>query len=154
MKSKTVLTYGTFDLFHIGHLRLIQRLTDLGDRLIIAVSTDEFNESKGKKTIIPYEQRVAIVENIKGVDFVIPETNWEQKISDIKKYNVTTFAMGNDWEGKFDELNDYCNVVYLERTKEVSSTDIKQSLKRFLSISSEDLETAQSVLAQIRRDLE
>ena len=91
-------TSGVYDLFHIGHLKLLQRIKNLGDRLIVAVSTDEFNALKGKKTIIPYEQRAEIVSNIKYVDFVIPENNWEQKIEDIKKYNVDIFTMGNDWE--------------------------------------------------------
>jgi len=123
---KTVITYGTFDMFHIGHLKLIQRLKKLGDKLIIAVSTDEFNELKGKKTIIPFDQRAEIVENIKGVDLVIPEKSWEQKIEDIKKYNVDIFAIGDDWKGKFDFLKDYCEVIYLPRTESISTTEIKQ----------------------------
>jgi len=123
---KTVITYGTFDMFHIGHLRLIQRLTKLGDKLIIAVSTDEFNALKGKKNIIPFEQRAEIVNNIKGVDLVIPENSWEQKIEDIKKYNVDVFAIGDDWEGKFDFLKEYCEVVYLPRTEGISTTEIKE----------------------------
>lgn len=151
---KTVLTYGTFDLFHIGHLRLIQRLSKLGDRLIVAVSTDEFNAGKGKKSLIPYDQRAEIVENIKGVDLVIPESSWEQKISDIKKYNVDVFAMGDDWSGKFDNLKDLCEVIYLDRTKDVSSTSLKTSLKTFLSISPEEFTTAFNILKRIRDDLE
>ena len=123
---KTVITYGTFDMFHIGHLKLIQKLKKLGDKLIIAVSTDEFNELKGKKTIIPFDQRAEIVENIKGVDLVIPEKSWEQKIEDIKKYNVDIFAIGDDWKGKFDFLKDYCEVIYLPRTESISTTEIKQ----------------------------
>ena len=101
-KERIILTYGTFDMFHVGHLRLLNRLKNLGDKLIVAVSSDEFNEVKGKKTLIPYDQRALIVEHIKCVDMVIPEHNWEQKVSDIKKYDVDIFAMGNDWEGKFD----------------------------------------------------
>ncbi|MEA3227753.1 MAG: adenylyltransferase/cytidyltransferase family protein, partial [Campylobacterota bacterium] len=89
-------------MFHIGHLKLLQRLKQLGTRLIVGVSSDEFNELKGKKTIIPYEQRAEIVEAIKYVDMVIPEDDWDQKIDDIKKYSVDIFAMGHDWEGKFD----------------------------------------------------
>ncbi|QCI29080.1 glycerol-3-phosphate cytidylyltransferase [Caminibacter pacificus] len=127
---KTVITYGTFDLFHIGHLKLIERLRNIGDRLIVAVSTDEFNEIKGKKTIIPYEERAEIVANIKGVDLVIPEVSWEQKIEDIKKYNVDIFAIGDDWKGKFDFLKDYCEVIYLPRTHGISTTQIKQKLCR------------------------
>ena len=99
--SKVILTYGTFDLFHIGHLKLLQRLKKMGDVLIVGVSTDEFNCVKGKKTIIPYEQRAEIIANIKDVDFVIPENNWEQKINDIKNHNVDIFAIGDDWKGEF-----------------------------------------------------
>jgi len=98
---KTVITYGTFDMFHIGHLRLLQRLKKLGDRLIVAVSTDEFNMLKNKQVLIPYEQRAEIIANISYVDMVIPEHNWEQKIEDIQKYNVDIFAIGDDWKGKF-----------------------------------------------------
>jgi glycerol-3-phosphate cytidylyltransferase len=132
--KKTVITYGTFDMFHIGHLKLLQRLKDLGDRLIVAVSTDEFNDLKGKKTLIPYEQRALIVENIKCVDMVIAESNWEQKILDIKRLDVDIFAMGDDWAGKFDFLKEYCKVVYLPRTKNISSTKLKQKLDDFLKL--------------------
>lgn len=132
MKPKTVITYGTFDMFHIGHLNLIKRLLPLGEKLIVAVSTDEFNAIKGKKTLIPYEQRAEIIANIKGVDLVIPENNWEQKPNDIKHYGVDIFAMGNDWEGKFDMLKAYCSVVYLPRTEDISTTEIKKSLDTFL----------------------
>ncbi|MDD2780474.1 glycerol-3-phosphate cytidylyltransferase [Sulfuricurvum sp.] len=132
MKPKIVLTYGTFDMFHIGHLNLLQRLSALGEKLIVAVSTDEFNTVKGKKTLIPYEQRAQIVSAIKGVDLVIPEENWEQKIDDIRNHNVDIFAMGNDWEGKFDFLSPYCKVVYLPRTEDISTTEIKKSLDLFL----------------------
>jgi glycerol-3-phosphate cytidylyltransferase len=152
--DKTILTYGTFDLFHIGHLKLLKRLSKMGTKLIVAVSTDEFNESKGKKTIIPYDQRATIVENIKGVDLVIPESSWDQKKQDIAQHKVDVFAMGDDWNGKFDELKSLCEVVYLERTKEVSSTGIKKSLKSFLSISPEELANAFNILNQIRKDLE
>jgi len=153
-KKKTVITYGTFDMFHIGHLRLLQRLKELGDELIVAVSTDEFNELKGKKTLIPYEQRAEIVANIKCVDKVIPEKNWEQKIDDIKKYNVDIFAMGDDWKGKFDFLKDYCEVVYLPRTKDISTTQLKKSLANFLSIPKEDIIKALEILEQLKKDLE
>lgn len=132
MKPKTVITYGTFDMFHIGHLNLIKRLLPLGERLIVAVSTDEFNAIKGKKTLIPYEQRAEIIANIKGVDLVIPENNWEQKPYDIQHYGVDIFAMGNDWEGKFDRLKTYCDVIYLPRTEDISTTEIKKSLDTFL----------------------
>ena len=129
---KKVITYGTFDLFHVGHLRLLQRVKNLGQHLIVAISTDDFNAVKGKKTLIPYEQRKEIVENIKCVDLVIPETCWEQKIEDIKKYEIDIFAMGNDWEGKFDFLKEYCEVVYLPRTEDISSTEIKKQMDAFL----------------------
>ena len=151
--AKTVITYGTFDLFHIGHLKLLQRIKNLGDRLIVAVSTDEFNTLKGKKTIIPYEQRAEIVSNIKCVDLVIPENNWEQKIEDIKKYNVDIFTMGNDWEGKFDFLKEHCEVVYLDRTEGISSTQLKQTLKSF-SVSKDEIIKAFEILEQLRKDFE
>jgi glycerol-3-phosphate cytidylyltransferase len=125
----TVLTYGTFDLFHIGHLNLINRLTELGDRLIIAVSTDEFNAGKGKTSVVSYEDRARIIGSIKGVDLVIPETSWEQKRSDIVEHGVDVFAIGEDWAGKFDDLKELCEVVYLPRTDGISSTEIKQMLR-------------------------
>lgn len=122
---KKVITYGTFDLFHYGHLRLLRRARFCGDYLIVAVSTDEFNRIKGKEPIYPYEQRAKIVESIKYVDKVIPETSWDQKINDIKKYDIDIFVMGADWEGKFDFLKEYCEVIYLPRTKNISTTEIK-----------------------------
>lgn len=136
-KEKIVLTYGTFDMFHIGHLNLLNRLKSLGDKLIVAVSTDEFNSIKGKKTLIPFEQRALIVQNIKCVDMVISEENWEQKIDDIKKYNVDIFAMGDDWQGKFDFLKDYCEVIYLPRTQNISTTELKKELNKYLGINDE-----------------
>ena len=136
-KEKIVLTYGTFEMFHIGHLNLLNRLKSLGDKLIVAVSTDEFNSIKGKKTLIPFEQRALIVQNIKCVDMVISEKNWEQKIDDIKKYNVDIFAMGDDWQGKFDFLTDYCEVIYLPRTQNISTTELKKELNKYLGISDE-----------------
>lgn len=150
---KTIITYGTFDLFHIGHLKLIKRLNQLGERLIIAVSSDEFNQLKGKKTIIPFEQRAEIVESIKGVDLVIKEDSWDQKVGDIKKYNVDLFVMGDDWEGKFDELKSCTEVLYLPRTKGVSSTELKSTIKDAL-LRRDDLERAFSILEQIKRDLD
>ena len=136
-KEKIVLTYGTFDMFHIGHLNLLNRLKSLGDKLIVAVSTDEFNSIKGKKTLIPFEQRALIVQNIKCVDMVISKKNWEQKIDDIKKYNVDIFAIGDDWQGKFDFLKDYCEVIYLPRTQNISTTELKKELNKYLGISDE-----------------
>lgn len=151
---KKIITYGTFDLFHIGHLKLLERLKSLGDELIVAVSTDEFNELKGKKTIIPYEQRAEIVAGIRFVDKVIPENNWEQKRDDIKKYNINTFAMGHDWEGKFDELKEYCDVVYLPRTEGISSTDLKQQLKQISNINLDDVNKAFEILKRIKEDFD
>ena len=136
-KEKIVLTYGTFDMFHIGHLNLLNRLKSLGDKLIVAVSTDEFNSIKGKKTLIPFEQRALIVQNIKCVDMVISEKNWEQKIDDIKKYNVDIFAIGDDWQGKFDFLKNHCEVIYLPRTQNISTTELKKELNKYLGISDE-----------------
>lgn len=127
---KTVITYGTFDLFHVGHLNLLRRAKELGDYLIVAVSSDRFNwEEKQKKCEIPDKDRMAIVEAIKYVDKVIPEDSWEQKIEDVKKYNVDVFVIGDDWKGKFDFLKDYCEVVYLPRTEGISSTQLKEDLK-------------------------
>lgn len=134
MSKKIVLTYGTFDMFHIGHLKLLQRLKALGDELIVAVSSDEFNELKGKKTLIPFDQRALIVQNIKCVDKVIAEHNWEQKEQDVKKYNVDVFAMGDDWQGEFDFLKEHCEVVYLPRTANISTTQLKLELNSFLDI--------------------
>lgn len=122
-----VITYGTFDLFHYGHLRILERAKKLGDFLIVGVSTDEFNRIKNKECVYPYEHRAKIVEAIKYVDKVIPEENWEQKETDIKKYNVDILVMGDDWEGKFDDLSKFCKVMYLPRTPDISSTEIKQN---------------------------
>lgn len=122
----TVITYGTFDLFHIGHLRLLQRLRGLGDRLVVGVSTDEFNAVKGKKTVVPYAHRADIVASIREVDVVFPEDNWAQKRDDIVRERADIFAMGDDWVGRFDDLSDLCKVVYLPRTRDVSTTEIRQ----------------------------
>ncbi|MDO4465954.1 MAG: glycerol-3-phosphate cytidylyltransferase [Bacillota bacterium] len=126
---RTVITYGTFDLFHIGHLNLLRRAKELGDYLIVAVSTDDFNALKGKKCQIRDVDRMEIVKAIRYVDKVIPETDWEQKARDIKEYNVDVVVMGDDWKGKFDELREYCEVVYLPRTEGISTTQIKGELK-------------------------
>ncbi|WP_458734191.1 adenylyltransferase/cytidyltransferase family protein [Zobellella taiwanensis] len=151
---KKIITYGTFDMFHIGHLNLLRNLKNMGDFLIVGVSTDNFNKEKGKRTLIPFKQRAEIVASIKYVDLVIPESSWEQKENDIKKHSVDIFAMGNDWEGKFDHLKKFCDVIYLDRTKNISTTELKSSLKRFLSISQDDLKHAFDVLELLRRDLE
>lgn len=127
---KKVITYGTFDLLHYGHINLLRRAKEQGDYLIVALSTDEFNwNEKRKKCYFTYEQRKKLLEAIRYVDLVIPEENWEQKVSDVKEFRIDTFVMGDDWEGKFDFLKDYCEVVYLPRTPEISTTQIKQELK-------------------------
>ena len=154
MSKKTVLTYGTFDMFHIGHLNLLKRLKSLGDELIVGISTDAFNELKGKKTIIPYAQRAQIVEAIRYVDRVIPEECWEQKVEDILKYDVDIFAMGHDWEGKFDDLKAYCEVVYLPRTEGISTTALKEQLKQISKINIEDINKAFEILQRLKCDLE
>lgn len=123
----TVITYGTFDTFHYGHLELLRRSKELGDKLIVGVSTDKFNSLKGKESRFNYDVRRSWVESIKYVDLVISENNWKQKEKDILDYNVNIFVMGNDWTGKFDYLP--CKVVYLERTPEISSTVIKEAVK-------------------------
>lgn len=126
---KKVITYGTYDLLHYGHINLLRRAKALGDYLIVALSTDEFNsEKKGKKCYFSYEQRKQLLEAVRYVDLVIPENDWDQKISDVKEFKVDVFAMGSDWEGKFDFLKDYCEVVYFPRTPEISTTQIKQQL--------------------------
>ncbi|BFT31563.1 glycerol-3-phosphate cytidylyltransferase [Alteromonas sp. D210916BOD_24] len=122
---KTIITYGTFDLFHVGHVRLLQRLKRLGDRLVIGLSTDEFNTQKGKTVVIPYADRKEVLLSCKYVDDVFPEENWEQKRQDIQRENADIFAIGDDWIGKFDDLNDIVDVLYLPRTQDISTTDIK-----------------------------
>lgn len=125
---KTVITYGTFDLLHYGHINLLRRAKELGDYLIVALSTDEFNSVKDKKSYFGYYERRKILEAIRYVDLVIEEKNWEQKIKDVKKYNVDIFVIGDDWKGKFDFLKEYCEVIYLERTEDISTTIIKKEL--------------------------
>ena len=122
----TVITYGTFDLFHVGHVRLLKRLKALGDHLIVGVSTDEFNALKGKKSVMSFEDRVEVLSSIHYVDKVIAENTWDQKAHDIITYQVAIFGMGDDWAGKFDELKSLCQVVYLPRTIGISSTQLRQ----------------------------
>ncbi len=126
---KKIITYGTFDLLHYGHINLLRRAKALGDYLIVALSTDEFNwNSKQKKCYFAYEQRKQLLESIRYVDLVIPEMCWEQKVSDVQEFKVDTFVIGDDWKGEFDFLKDYCEVVYLSRTPEISTTQIKREL--------------------------
>lgn len=127
---KRVITYGTFDLLHYGHINLLKRAKQLGDYLIVVLSSDEFNwKEKQKKSYFSYEQRKALLEAIRYVDLVVPEENWEQKKTDIKKYSVDVFVIGDDWKGKFDYLKDEgVEVVYLSRTPEISTTQIKNDL--------------------------
>mgnify|MGYP004692795317 FL=1 len=116
---------------HYGHIQLLRRAKALGDYLIVALSTDEFNlNQKNKVCYFSYEQRKLLLESIRFVDLVIPEENWDQKISDVKEFKVDTFVMGDDWKGKFDFLKDYCEVVYLPRTPEISTSQIKKDLKK------------------------
>ncbi|WLV24146.1 glycerol-3-phosphate cytidylyltransferase [Aciduricibacillus chroicocephali] len=125
---KKVITYGTFDLLHTGHINILKRAKDLGDYLIVAVSSDEFNALKGKEAYHSFENRKHILEAIRYVDEVIPEHHWEQKVDDVKNHDVDIFVMGDDWEGKFDFLKEHCEVVYLPRTVGISTTKIKEDL--------------------------
>lgn len=125
---KRVLTYGTFDTLHYGHIRLLRNARALGDYLVVALSTDEFNAGKGKQSHFNYEERKEFLEAITYVDLIIPEVNWEQKVTDVVEHDIDIFVMGDDWEGKFDFLADHCEVHYLARTPEISSTSIKETL--------------------------
>lgn len=125
---KKVLTYGTFDLLHHGHINILRQAKEMGDHLTVAISSDEFNAIKGKQAYYNFETRKMILEAIRYVDKVIPENEWEQKIKDVKEHEIDVFVMGNDWEGKFDFLKEYCDVIYLPRTEGISSTKIKQDM--------------------------
>ena len=125
---KRVITYGTYDLLHYGHLELLRRAREMGDYLIVALSTDEFNQIKNKKSYYDYEQRKMMLESIRYVDLVIPEEGWGQKEKDVDRFDVDVFVMGHDWEGEFDFLKDKCEVIYLNRTEGISTTKIKQEL--------------------------
>jgi len=126
---RKVITYGTFDMLHYGHINLLRRARELGDYLIVALSTDEFNREKGKECYFSYEQRRLLLEAIRYVDLVIPETCWEQKLEDVKEFKVDVLCMGDDWAGKFDFLKSCCEVVYFPRTPEISTTKIKDDLE-------------------------
>lgn len=125
---KRILTYGTFDLLHIGHVRIIKRAKSLGDKLIVGLSSDEFNSLKGKKAVYSYQERKEILESLEDVDLVIKEDLWEQKIDDIKKFNIDILVMGDDWDGKFDYLKKYCKVLYLKRTENISTTEVREDI--------------------------
>ncbi|TDM12405.1 glycerol-3-phosphate cytidylyltransferase [Macrococcus lamae] len=125
---KRVITYGTYDLLHYGHIELLRRAREMGDYLIVALSTDEFNRLKNKKSYYDYNQRKMMLESVRYVDLVVPENNWEQKKTDIAKYEVDTFVMGHDWEGEFDFLKNQCEVIYINRTEGISTTKIKKEL--------------------------
>ena len=125
---KIVITYGTYDLLHYGHIELLRRAREMGDYLIVALSTDEFNQIKNKKSYYDYEQRKMMLESIRYVDLVIPEEGWGQKEKDVDRFDVDVFVMGHDWEGEFDFLKDKCEVIYLNRTEGISTTKIKQEL--------------------------
>jgi glycerol-3-phosphate cytidylyltransferase len=122
---KRVLTYGTFDLFHVGHIRLLERARSLGDYLVVGLSTDEFNLQKGKKSVFSYAERSTILSAVRHVDKIVPEQNWDQKLKDVLANEINVFVMGDDWEGKFDFLKAHCEVVYLPRTSGISTTYIK-----------------------------
>lgn len=126
---KKVITYGTFDLLHWGHIHLLKRAKSLGDYLIVAVSTDEFNAKKHKQAFHNFENRKLILEAIRYVDEVIPENDWNQKISDVQEHDISIFVMGDDWEGEFDFLKPHCEVIYLPRTNGISTSEIKEQLK-------------------------
>ena len=127
---KKVITYGTYDLLHIGHINLLKRARELGDYLLVVLSTDEFNAIKHKTAYHSYEDRKGILEAIRYVDEVIPETCWEQKVSDVVDNKIDVFVMGDDWKGQFDFLKEYCEVVYLPRTDGISTTKIKSDLHK------------------------
>ncbi|WP_271402353.1 glycerol-3-phosphate cytidylyltransferase [Salinicoccus roseus] len=127
---KKVITYGTFDLIHTGHINILRRAKEMGDYLVVAISTDEFNTMKHKQAYYSFEQRKQILEAIRYVDEVIPEHTWDQKIQDVKAHDIDIFVMGHDWEGEFDFLKEYCEVIYLPRTEGVSTTKTKQDLSK------------------------
>jgi glycerol-3-phosphate cytidylyltransferase len=126
---KKVLTYGTYDLLHRGHINLLRRAREMGDYLVVGLSTDAFNSVKNKKSFYSYEERKLVLEAVRYVDLVIPESNWEQKADDIRKQGIDVFVMGEDWKGKFDHLKALCEVVYLPRTTGISTTQVKTKLR-------------------------
>lgn len=150
---KTIITYGTFDIFHAGHLNLLRRAKALGDRLVVGISTDRFNDSKGKKCFFPYEERAAIVRAMRDVDEVFPEDSWSQKRLDIARTSASTFVMGDDWAGKFDELLDIVEIVYLPRTPTISTTAIKSSIRGITQEQADSLKEAIDLVSSIVKSL-
>lgn len=132
-QERIVLTYGTFDLFHAGHVRLLQRASELGSKVIVGLSTDDFNALKGKEAVMSYEDRKCILEACRFVDEVFPENHWEQKTFDAQRLGADVFVMGDDWTGKFDFMSGHCDVVYLSRTPEVSTTLLKTKITSWLN---------------------
>lgn len=131
MKNEIIiLTYGTYDLFHKGHENLLKKAKSLGGKIFVGISTDEFNQKKGKKSLQTYSERYRKISSLSYVDFVFPENSWNQKEVDIKKYNANIIVMGDDWKGKFDYLSNHCKVVYFERTKGVSSTQLRKKISK------------------------
>ena len=126
---KRVITYGSFDLLHYGHISLLRRARSMGDYLVVGLSTDSFDRLKGKQSYFTYEERRQLLEAVRFVDLVVPETCWEQKIEDVRTYHIDVFVIGDDWQGEFDFLTDYCRVVYLPRTPEISTTEIKNGFR-------------------------
>jgi glycerol-3-phosphate cytidylyltransferase len=126
--QRRVLTYGTFDLLHYGHIRLLQRAAELGNTLFVGLSTDEFNKEKGKTTFYSYEVRLEMLKSIRYIDLVFPEQSWDQKRRDIAKHGIDVLVMGSDWQGdpRFEELRDVCEVVFFEYTPDISSSRVKQ----------------------------
>ena len=125
---KRIITYGTFDLLHYGHINILKRAKEQGDYLIVGLSTNEFNNEKGKSCYFSYQDRKKLVESVRYVDLVIPEKSWDQKINDILDFKIDVFIIGDDWEGEFDYLKQYCEVIYLKRTPEISTSKIKKEL--------------------------
>lgn len=146
---KTVITYGSFDIFHVGHVRLLERLKALGDRLIVGVSTDEFNTLKGKTSLMSFADRAEVVQACRFVDLVIAEHSWEQKRDDIVQQQVDVFAIGDDWQGKFDDLRDLCAVVYMPRTQGISSTSLKTLASGFNKSQVEELKAALTTISSL-----
>lgn len=147
----TLLTYGTFDLLHVGHIRLLRRLKNMSDRLVVGLSTDEFNLVKNKKCIISYSDRREMLLSTRYVDHVFPENSWDQKREDILREKAQIFAMGDDWAGRFDELMDIAKVIYLPRTPSISTTDLKEALLKFKM---DEIESIKRMLLEASRAMD